>query len=175
MMTMGLESIFLKQIKQVRNQKKTHEFSPPQHHEMQMTQQESHTLAWSNFKNRMQPLCVLNMSGNLECIAISKYAPWSRQDVSLFIGAEQRNINEISDLEDNEGINFFDINFYLARYIVNNDDVSKVNVTIGFNPDDFSLGHHSVRRLHSHVYVSEGEKLEGGVIQKTDWKLLGKL
>lgn len=166
--------MFLKQIKKVRGQKKTYECSPPQHHEMQMTMQESHKLAWGDFKEKMQPLVFLQMPDNLECVVISKYAPWSRQDVSLFVGAEQRDINEVSDFENNEGSSFFDINFYLAKDIVSNDDVSKVNVTIGFNPDDFSLGHHSVKRLHSHIYVSDGEKLEGGVIHGTDWKSLGK-
>ena len=171
---MGLESIFLKQIKRVRNQKKTYEFSPPQHHEMQMTRQESHELAWNDFKEKMRPLCVFQMPNGLECIVISKYAPWSRQDVSLFAGTEQRGINEVFDFENNEGSSFFDINFYLAKDILSNDDVSKMNVTIGFNPEDFSLGHHSVKRLHSHVYVSEGEKLEGGAIKETDWKSLEK-
>jgi hypothetical protein len=39
----------------------------------------------------------------------------------------------------------------MANHIIDTDRGSAVNISIGFNPQDFSVGHHSIKRLHSHV------------------------
>ncbi len=170
---MGLESIFKKQTEGVKNKKNTYEYQPFQYHQPQMTKSEANNFPWLEFKKRMKPIGVVNLSGELECIAISKYVPWSPQDVSLFVGSEKKDINEIRDFSIKEGSNFLDLNFYLAKAVLDDQVNNQVNVSIGFNPEDFSPGNHSVRRLHSHIYVSDGLYVNSG-LKKTEWLRLGK-
>lgn len=53
------------------------------------------------------------------------------------------------DAEDGE--EFFRINLGLAKALTAEVSEPLVQMSIGFNPNDFSIAHHSVAKLHSHV------------------------
>lgn len=171
---MRRKNIFLNQIRRFRRGGiKTYQYNSAKYHEAQMASNEANTLDWDNFKSRMNPIGVVPIGESLECIGISNYTPWAPQDVSLFVGGNSREICQISDLNEKEGASFFELNFYLAKNILQDGNNRKVSVSIGFNPNDFSLGHHSVKRLHSHIYVSDSDYIDKS-LQKTSWRDLEK-
>lgn len=138
-----------------------------------MTSHEANTLDWGSFKSKMNPIGIVSIGESLECIVTSNYTPWAPQDVSLFVGGNSREVCQMSDFNEKEGASFFELNFYLAKNILQDENNRRVSVSIGFNPNDFSLGHHSVRRVHSHLYVSDSDYIDKS-LQETNWRDLEK-
>lgn len=120
--------------------------------EAQMSTDDANSLGWDEFRDRIRPIGTATLSGsNLECLVVPKTVPWGSEDVTVFVGEDNRQINEIDDLTEHEGRDFLGFNFKVARALIDKTDRRNVQVSIGFNPQDLSIGHHTVLRLHSHI------------------------
>jgi hypothetical protein len=140
------------------------QFFPPE-----MTSTETNTLSWRDFKQRMHPIGQLILPGtSIECLVTPKNIGWCAEDINTYVGTDDRQINEIDDLEDEEGIAWFNVNFEIAEYLLNNAR-PEMQINIGFNPQEFSVGHHSVARLHSHIR-GIGHELDSLRRRKQSWQ-----
>lgn len=164
--------IFSKQLRKVKEQN-IQEICSSKLFEPQMGTDEANTVGWKYFESKMKPLSVVKIMGtNTECIITPKSIPWVPQDVNIYVGGDTRDIFEIKDLSDKEGKAFLYLNLYLAKNLLS--DVNhETHVSIGFNPDDFSSGHHSMRRLHSHIYVADSSEVDSRV-KNISWNHLNK-
>lgn len=134
--------------------------STPYYFEPKMTTDEANQFSWSAFKEKLNPVTTItNPAIDLEFAVTPKNIAWSTHDVNVYTGSERKYVEEITDLSQQEGSLFFKLNFLLARELVSN-DLPKIHVSLGFNPRDFSSGHHSIRRLHTHLYAAQGKLLE---------------
>lgn len=141
----------------------------PQFFTPEMTNSDANSLSWSDFKHRIHPIGQLILPRtSLECLFSPKNICWSAEDVNTYVGADKRQIDEIDDLSDEEGIAWFDVNFATAEYLLN-DARTEVQINIGFNPQEFSVGHHSVARLHSHIR-GVGHQLDTLRRRKQSWQ-----
>lgn len=141
----------------------------PQFFAPEMTNAETDTLPWSDFKYRIHPIGRLMLSEtSLECLFTPKNIGWSAEDINTYVGDNKRQIHEIDDLSDKEGVAWFNVNFAVAQYLLN-DNRSETQVNIGFNPQEFSAGHHSVARLHSHIR-GIGHELDTLRRKKQSWR-----
>lgn len=163
--------IFLPQVREMYDQAIS-EYTMPTFHNPRMTSSEANTFTWEEFKDRLQPLSVVRPEvDGLEFIVTPKYVGWGIEDVNIFAGHEGRAVNEISDLSTVEGANFFGLNLLIAREIVQECAVESAQVSIGFNTEDFSMGHHSLVRLHSHIRAIRPTDSTGRNTS-TNWKSL---
>lgn len=165
--------LFYNQIKHVKKLN-IGEFEPPKFSEPQIEKSEVNNLSWKEFKEEIRPLAVINVPGiDAEYLITPKNVPWALQDVNVYIGAANKDYFELSDLNENEGRTFFDVNGSIAKGLLADQNFSETHISIGFNPDDFSPGHHSVKRLHSHIYVADNPELQGQ-IKKREWAGMNK-
>lgn len=126
--------------------------------EPQMSRAEANQADWPTFRERMKPLHVGQLgTTNVEYAVTPKANPWGAEDANIFVGEGDREIFEIDDLTGEEGQAFLDLNFSLAQGLLDADHCTSAQVTIGFNRQDLSKGHHSVLKLHSHIRVMSSE------------------
>lgn len=139
----------------------------PQFFEPSVSSYEANCLPWSKFKLSMKPLGIFNLPGTmLECLVVPKNIAWSAQDINTYVGSEEREIREINDLSDTEGEEWFRANFLVASKLLT---VSpEVQINIGFNPQEYSVGHHSIANLHSHIRTV-GHKLDEKRRKRLNW------
>lgn len=125
-----------------------------------MTREEGDVLSWDKFKEKIKPLRGLqDPETGLEFIVTSKSPSWTYRDINMFVGSEDRDVETIDDLSDEEGETFFKINTKVAQEVLD-DENREVNVSIGYNPEDNLPGQHSIRtKLHSHIYVSRDKEM----------------
>lgn len=109
------------------------------------------TLGWAEFKSLMDPIANFADKTGLEYLVAPKTNGYTNNDIAIFLGSERKFISEITDLDDVQGKIFTKINLGLAEILLKNGE-GNVNVSLGFNPQEFSEGHHSIQRLHSHIY-----------------------
>lgn len=127
----------------------------PSYEDPYMTHETATMVGWPEFRDAMHPLAVVHFGDSATELAVTpKTVAWGVEDVNIFAGNSTRAIDEISDLTQNEGRDFFGINFLLARQLIKRRQAGSAQISIGFNPQDFSVGHHSIPRLHSHVRVT---------------------
>jgi len=169
-----LESgLFRKQVEQVKklNLKK---FKPPKFSQPRVDKNVANELSWQEYKEKMRPLAVIDIPNiKTELVVTPKDVPWTFRDINIYIGGENRDVFEISDLDDKEGEAFIDFNTHLAKRLLDDQDISEIHVSIGFNPDDFSSGHHSIKRLHSHIYTIDYDEIEKKS-EKLHWESMSK-
>lgn len=123
----------------------------PSHTDARMDAETSNRLTWVEFRDRIRPMGVLDLQdAELECLVIPKNIGWSTRDVTIFAGEQDSRIHEIDDLNTNQGTAFLGINSFLAEELLKHGE-ELVQVSIGFNPQDFSIGHHTNAKLHSHI------------------------
>lgn len=147
----GNGEIFLGQVQELRGVD-IGVLATARHFEAQMTNDDANRVEWGAFKERMRPIESTALPHTeLECVVIPKTVPWGSEDVTIFVGANDRRVNEIDDLGNSEGESFFGFNFGVARGLVTQAQKRAVQVSIGFNSHDLSPGHHTVLRLHSHI------------------------
>ena len=145
----------------------------PSYGEPFLSSAEANTVSWSEFKRAMHPLGVVHYGDDVAEYAITpKTIAWGVNDVNVFVGQNDRPIAEISDLTPEEGRYFMDINFSVARQIIQRGHGDSVQISVGFNPEDFSAGHHSVRRLHSHIRAIQALDLSRR--QQFSWRELDR-
>ena len=124
----------------------------PQYFEPQMRNHDANSVGWHEFREGIRPAGVVGLNGSeLECLVVPKSIPWGSEDLTIFVGAVGRTVNEIDDLSDEEGKEFLGCNFSIAEDLTRRGYGDLVNISIGFNPQDLSVGHHTVLRLHSHI------------------------
>jgi hypothetical protein len=124
----------------------------PSYREPQIKSSVANELPWDDFKRKIEPIGIVRPDGQLlEYLIAEKNIGWGVEDVAIFIGADGREVSEIDDLTPEEGESFLETNFSIAEQLVARDNCESSQVTIGFNSQDFSVGHHSVLKLHSHV------------------------
>jgi hypothetical protein len=109
-------------------------------------------LPWDDFKESIGHIGTLELgSTGLECLVVPKNVGWSTEDVTIFAGERDKKINELDELTTDQGSAFLAVNFFLAENLLDKDDANLIQISIGFNPHDFSTGHHTVSKLHSHI------------------------
>jgi len=165
--------LFRRQIEQAKklNLKK---FKPPKFSQPQVDKDNANKLSWQEYKEKMRPLAVVNIPNiKTELVVTPKNVPWTFRDVNIYIGDDDKDVFEISDLDDKEGDVFMGLNTYLAKRVLDDQNISEIHVSIGFNPDDFSPGHHSIKRLHSHVYTVDHDEIEKKS-EKLYWESMSK-
>lgn len=147
----GLETLFNHQYR-IASKKDNALLPTPKYHEPQMTREEAHNLPWEQFIEKMRPLATVKSSdSDTSYIVTSKYVSWSPEDVNIYAGNPDRSIRELDDFTATEGDQLFGIYQKLTEGVLTQRPA--VHVSIGFNPNDFSLAHHSVQQFHSHLYV----------------------
>lgn len=112
----------------------------------------ANNLGWKEFVYAMQPLAVFEGPGEFECILTEKTLAWGACDANIFAGRRAgEEVAEISDLTVEENDQFLGLTFQLARDSAEEYGIARADV--GFNSGDFSEGHHSIKKLHSHIRV----------------------
>lgn len=123
----------------------------PQFHEPKMQNGEANKLPWDTFRTRLDPIGSLPLHGSdAEVIFVPKHVAWSAEDINTFVGSDSRTINEIDDLTASEAQEWIETNFAIAQQLATKSQ-PEVQINIGFNVQDRSVGHHSLDRLHSHI------------------------
>lgn len=151
----GSGELFLQQVREVQARDNSGVLITPSYFEPQMTRQEANQSSWSEFRERMKPIGIIQLDNSrIECLVTPKAVPWGMEDVNIFAGEEGREIYEIDDFETHEGESFLNLNFAIAERLLEDEQCDGVQVTIGFNRHDLSIGHHSVLKLHSHIRVA---------------------
>src|SRR6266702_2079733 len=149
-MTIGTD-LFLGQVREAQ-QLNMGIVTMPTYHEPRMSNHEANVMPWHMFEEGIQPIHKVESSvSDISYLLTPKNLGWGVEDVTIFAGEEDRQIDEIDDLTDEEGREFFTLNSTLAQALVQEKQTEAVSVAIGFNPYDFSISHHSIQRLHSHV------------------------
>lgn len=165
--------LFLDQVRQARSLDMGI-LTMPQYEEPRMSNAEANEAPWDVFRSRMRPLaCVTIPHHDVELLLCSKSIAWGVADANIFAGAMNRQIHEISDLDTKEGQSFLDINFSLAKALMDRGVSLATQINIGFNPQDLSAGHHSLLRLHSHVR-STSESMDTQRRQRYQWSELDR-
>jgi hypothetical protein len=109
-------------------------------------------LPWTIFRESIGSMGTLRIDKTgLECLVVPKNIGWSTEDVTIFAGEEHKEISELDDLNIDQGSAFLGVNFFLAEKLLETNDANLIQMSIGFNPGDFSTGHHTVNKLHSHI------------------------
>jgi hypothetical protein len=141
----------------------------PKFFESRLTSAEANKAGWEGFKQGVNPFLTIQNDGRVEFALAAKNAAWGSKDLCIYAGGPNAEIEEIKDFTLAEGISFFELNFHLAQEVLKHGN-QEVHVSIGFNPDDLGLvGNHSIRRLHSHLYVVSGEDLVN-TRTRVNWK-----
>ena len=150
----GRGELFLSQVREAKSRNNFGVLETPMYFDPQMSRNEANRADWGEFKERMRPMGTVALrNSNAECLITPKAVPWGMEDVNIFAGEEGREIYEIDDLEAHEGESFLNVNFTIAEALLS-EGHDGVQITIGFNRDDLSVGHHSVLKLHSHIRVA---------------------
>lgn len=154
----GSGELFLQQVRDVQSANNCGILTTARYFEPQMGRDEANAATWSEFRARMKPLAVMALEqSSVECLVVPKTVPWGMEDVTIFAGEEGRELYELDDFTDAEGESFLRTNFTLAEELLAQGDYDGIQVTIGFNRNDLSVGHHSVLKIHSHIRVVPSE------------------
>lgn len=146
----GNGEIFLDQIRQAQ-QLDTGILTMPAFREARIPAVDANVMKWEVFREKMEPFGIVNFGESFECLLTSKDTAWGAEDLNIFAGGEHQYIHEITDLTSRDGEQFLGLNFLVAQELVDRGQAETVQVNIGFNPTDFSAGHHSILKLHSHL------------------------
>ncbi len=124
-----------------------------------LTSDVANRLSWQEFKQQMQPFFVYkDESTETEYIVTKKNPPWTFKDINIFVGNSARQIASLTDLTEDEGKLFFDINLKLAEEPMEEGELT--HFSVGFNPLDNLPGRHSITtKLHSHIYVARNPEI----------------
>lgn len=164
----GNGEIFLDQVRRIQSADMG-VLATSKYFDAQMPTAEANCIEWDEFRVRIRPFGAVALpSTNLDCLFVPKTVPWGTEDVTVFVGEDDRRINEIDDLTDHEGKEFFGFNFGIARGLVDKTDRQSIQVSIGFNAQDLSIGHHTVLRLHSHIRSLNG--IDAARRQRLSWR-----
>jgi hypothetical protein len=128
---------------------------------------------WDTFKSRFNPFLTMDLSPQLssstELFFTDKDVSWGTQDANIWIGGEDREINEVDDLTSEEARVFFNIGLKLCRNLKSYNGLDH-SLSIGFNPGDLGLpGHHNVKRLHAHLRAYN-DPYDLNKIERRQWK-----
>jgi hypothetical protein len=150
----GKGEIFRQQITELR-QDDLGIITTPTYFDAQMSRTAANEATWAEFKRGMQPFGIVRAEdSDVEFLLTPKTSPWGMEDINIFAGSPNREIVEIDDFESREGQAFLETNFTLVEGLLEKGHCASAQVTVGFNPHDLSIGHHSVLKLHSHVRVT---------------------
>lgn len=129
-------------------------FTPP------MNNTEANSVDWLEFRKRILPIAALRFEGSqLDYLITPKSYSFGLRDVNIFIGESNRDTSSITDLTEAEGGNLFILNQVMVNKLLDSGN-KNVQITLGFNPEDVSLlGNHTLKRLHSHIYLVEDSVL----------------
>ncbi len=153
----GSGEIFLDQVREVAAQDNMGLLIAPTYFASQMSASEANQIGWDSFRQQIRPLALIRLpNSGVECTITPKSTPWGAEDVNIFAGQEGRNIYEIDDFNTHEGEAFLDLNFRIAAGLLD-ENRRNTQITIGFNPEDLSYGHHSVLKIHAHIRSAPSE------------------
>lgn len=151
-------------------------------YEPRLTREEAMTLPWADFRDRLKPMVTVPITSDLEISLVDKNTLWAPSDLCGFLGGN-KDIFTLEDLTSEEGIAFLRFHYLLAKRVreqgnIHRDQYRQIHVVLGFNPEDFQLGTHSIKRLHTHIYtpyhwITDGRV--GNIPQRqiVGWKKLG--
>lgn len=139
-------------------------FAPP------MNNSEANSVDWLEFRQRILPLVTLKFNNSqLDYLITPKSYSFGLRDVNIFIGEQDREVNTITDLSVSEGANLLMLNQILVNKLLD-EGQKNIQVTLGFNPEDVSLlGNHTLKRLHTHLYLVEDSILQKN-LSSVSWK-----
>lgn len=153
----------------------------PRMYQPRLTAEECRTLDWPTFRDRLQPFDVIPLGSNLEVAFIDKTSLWAPADLCSFLGGN-KDVSTIEDLTIEEGKKFLDIHQKIIKCIQNlgnihRDQYGLIHMAFGFNPEDFVLGSHSIKRLHTHIFTPQHFIINGNAYveplrQETPWRKL---
>ncbi len=140
----------------------------PKYSEPAVTTCEANTLPWEEFKDKMQPFSLISSrDGITEFAFTQKSTPWSIEDVNMWVGSSRIPIDEITDFSTVALADLFTIHSEIAKQFAR--EGRTLQWGFGYNPEDFSPGHHSVKRFHTHIR-GLGNPLDQRNVVTTPWK-----
>ena len=121
---------------------------------------EANSVDWLKFRKRILPLDALKFEGShLDYLITPKSYSFGLRDVNIFIGEPDRDVSSITDLTEVEGEKLLIVNQVMVNKLLDFGN-KNVQITLGFNSEDVSLlGNHTLKRLHSHIYLVEDSVL----------------
>lgn len=140
----------------------------PMYGEAKLSAREANSVSWQEFKRVMQPFsCRTSNDSVTEFAFTHKGTPWTVEDVNVWVGSNETPINEISDFTPGALADLFKLHTAVAGEFLKEGKTTQWG--FGFNPHDFSPGHHSVKRFHTHVRGLENPLDQQNVVRKS-WR-----
>lgn len=125
----------------------------PAYEQQRLSSEALNQTTWLRFKEAMSPFGMVRFDTDdeAEFILTPKTMGWGIEDANIFVGHADRQIQELTDLSPQEGAHFLELCYTLARGVIARQHTPQSQISIGFNPNDLSISHHSLLRLHAHV------------------------
>lgn len=138
-----------------------------------MSIDEANSLPWEQFSMRMYPVAsIASLDKETEFIFVPKNVNWTTHDLTIFAGKKNDDGNnlicEFLDFSHQACLDLFRLHFEIARKLIDNHH-GRIQFAVGYNPLDFSPGHHSLRRFHTHLR-SLGFDIDNDFLGTIDWK-----
>jgi len=155
----------------------------PQMYPPKLTPEECKTLDWKSFRDGLQPMLTFSYPDKegMQIAVTRKSSLWTPADVCCFVGGSH-DIFTIEDMSQDEGKFYLLFNQTLASFLNTFSSKTKnhyqnITVAFGFNPEDFQLGAHSIRRLHTHIFtphhrITDGDLNTPQYRQEKPWQQL---